>query len=46
MEFTLCQIYKDMIKNGDISYTLENGKEGMITEMLITETGPKKILKR
>lgn len=46
MEFTLGELYKDMIKNADISYTLANSEEGIITKILITESGPKNDLEK
>lgn len=35
------QMYKDMIRNGDISYVLANSEEGLIAKILVTESGPK-----
>lgn len=46
MEFTLGELHKDMIKNADISYTLANSEEGIITKILVTESGPKNDLEK
>lgn len=35
-------MYKDMIRNGDISYTLANSEKGIIAKILVTESVPKK----
>lgn len=35
-------MYKDMIRNGDISYTLANSEKGIIAKILVTESVSKK----